>query len=58
MPDKEKKAAKLKPPKPEEPGYETVDAPFETIIDAILEADPQTVRQREGLRTKNKTKGG
>jgi hypothetical protein len=50
MPDKEKKTDKPQPSKPEEPGYETVDTPFETIIDAILEADPKAVQNDRAIR--------
>jgi hypothetical protein len=52
MPDKEKKATKPKPSKPEEPGYETVDAPFEAIMDAILEADSTVVKEENKRRRK------
>ena len=35
------------------PGHETVAAPFDDIIDAILDADPKAVRQQRARRRKS-----
>ena len=52
MPDeKAKVGGKKAPPKPDEkPGHETVAAPFDDIIDAILGADPKAVRKHQERR--------
>jgi hypothetical protein len=52
--DKDKVAGKT-PPKPgEKPGHETVVAPFDDIIDAILGADPDAVREHRIKHRKGK----
>ena len=52
MPDEKAKVGDKKaPPKPDEkPGHETVAAPFDDIIDAILGADPEAVREHQSAR--------
>ncbi len=49
MPDEKAKMGGTKvPPKPDEkPGHETVAAPFDDIIDAILDANPEAVREHQ-----------
>jgi hypothetical protein len=60
MPDKSKVDDKPLPTKPDEkPGHESVDAPFDEIIGAILNANPQTIREhQEARRRKRKTRDG
>jgi hypothetical protein len=50
------KGAGKTPPKPDEkPGPETVDAPFDEIMDAILGADPEAVREYKKRRSSKRT---
>jgi len=58
MPDeKAKVGGKKAPPKPDEkPGHETVAAPFDDIIDAILGADPSVIQQTRERRKKRPIK--
>jgi hypothetical protein len=39
----------------EKPGHETAVAPFDDIIDAILDADPEAVREHQ-IQRRNKRK--
>jgi len=56
MPDEKAKVGDKKaPPKPDEkPGHETVAAPFDDIIDAILGADPEAVREYQKTRRRKR----
>ena len=53
--EKAKVGGKKAPPAPgEKSGHETVAAPFDDIIDAILSADPDAVREHQQVRRKRK----
>jgi hypothetical protein len=55
VPRKDKAADDKSPRKlDEKPGHETVDAAFDDIIDAILNADPEAVREHQQQRRRRR----
>jgi hypothetical protein len=48
--------AKASPRSDKKPGYEAVDAPFDDIIDAILGANPEAIRDHRATRKPKKSK--
>ena len=57
MPDEKAKVGGKKEPPPksdEKPGHETAVAPFDDIIDAILDADPEAMREHQETRRRKR----